>query len=394
MSAGPSTFLFTLANVTNTGAPQMAVYYAMALRKRGHRVHLAHGGNDNEVAASRIVEDMLQAGVSCTHLHGLSTPVQPSLPSRVAAVAGSECRTVVGFTQRDRCVALLAAQRLGIPGVLSVQNQHVFNGPFPIAWLKERYYRKTVRRYCSLALCTSQIVIDEFSDRFGVDPARLELLPNGIDVERFRPANRTERSLIRARYQADDDAEVLLAVGRLEPQKGILDLIDAFARIAAHHPSARLWIAGGISSGSAKRRSSHYARSIDTAIDRSGLGHRIRMLGEVADIPALHTAADVYVHPARWEGWPLALMEAMAAAKPSVFTDCFGSLTDFEQGQHGYRVPTADIERFADALRVMLSRSRREREQIGQAGRKLVCRHYSIEKLSSRFVDYLERQSA
>ena len=394
MSGANSTYIVTLGNVSNTGAPQMAVYYATALREAGYRVLLAHGGSEQERADSRILVDMNKAGVECHYIADMAMPFRASLPRRVAALAGSQCSAVIGFTQRDRCVALLAAAQRGAAGVLSVQNQHVFNGFGPIPWLKERYYRNMLQRHCELALCTSEIVIEEMAVRFGLDRARLKALPNGIDVARFGSAGAAERLAVRSEHGVAADTELLLAVGRLEPQKGTHDLVEAFGQLAERHPRMELWIAGGISTGAAARRSAEFAASVESLIQKLGLQERIKLLGEVRDIPALHAAADLYVHPAHWEGWPLALMEAMAAGKPAIFTDCFGVLEGFEERVHGCCVPTRRVDQFTAAIDWMLSQSRRQREQIGRAGQQLVREHYSIATTSKRFVKEVEAAAA
>lgn len=382
--------MFTLSNVTNTGAPRMAVYYAKALRLRGHGVHLAHAGGESELADSLILRDMREAGVNCTHVPGLARPIDPRLPARIASLATSTCKAVIGFTQRDRCVALLAAHRLSVRGVLHGGNFHRFHGRFPLAQLKAAYYRYVVTRYCDLVVCTNKIILREFAEKYGLRPHQLRHLPNFIDVDTFRRATDKMRNDARKLYAVAPGRIVLVTVGRLDRQKGHLDLIDAYAQVADDFPETELWIAGGVDVGSGAGKSREYEDLVKKAIERHGLGQRIRLLGSVEDIPALHAATDIYVHAAQWGGWDLGLLEGMASEQPAVFTDCFGSFDGFEQGVHGYCVPKGVARRFAEALRTLLTATPAVRAEIGRRGRRLICDHYSIEALSGKFVRYVE----
>lgn len=367
----------------------MAVYYAKALRLRGHTVHLAHGGDEREQAESLILRDMREAGVTYTHVPGLARPIDPWLPGKVAALAVPGCKAVIGFTQRDRCVALLAARKLSARGVLHGGNFHKFHGTFPIAHLKAGYYRHVVTRYCDLVVCTNKIILNEFATRYGLGPHQLRHLPNFIDVDFFKRASDEERRAARESYAVASGRTVLATVGRLERQKGHLDLIDAYARVKGEFRDTELWIAGGEDRGSGAAKSREYASQIGKAIERHGLQERVRLLGSVKDIPSLHAASDIYVHAAHWGGWDLGLLEGMASEQPAIFTDCFGNFDGFEEGVHGYCVPAGEPRRFAEVLRAMLSAPAEERIAIGRRGRQLICDHYSIEALSEKFTRYV-----
>jgi len=390
LSAGPYNYLFTLANVTNTGAPRMAVYYAMALRLRGHHVRLAFGGGAEETTDSIILEDMRAAGVACTHVPELGRPIDPRLPRRIAALAARPCKAVVGFTQRDRCVALLAARKLSAKGVIHGGNFHKFHGTFPIAQLKAAYYRYVVTRYCDIVVCTNKIILAEFSSRYGLADAQLKSLPNFIDVGRFQRLDPEVRRHTRARYGAKDGTTVLVTVARMDEQKGHLDLIEAFSRVCAEFPRICLWIAGGTATGAGAAKSEAYADEVRGTIRAKNLADRVRLLGAVSEIPQLHAAADIYVHAARWGGWDLGLLEGMACEKPAVFTDAFGRFDAFEDGVHGYCTVSGNVDQFTEALRSTLRLDPERRAEMGRHGRALICDNYSVEALSPRFASYIE----
>ena len=101
------------------------------------------------------------------------------------------------------------------------------------------------------------------------------------------------------------DAQVLLAISRLEPQKGLDVAVRAMPRIRASHPKAVLVVLG---EGPQRAELSALARELEVPV---------HLLGRVPDVAAWLRRAELLVHPARWEGFGLALLEAMLASKPS-----------------------------------------------------------------------------
>jgi glycosyltransferase involved in cell wall biosynthesis len=104
----------------------------------------------------------------------------------------------------------------------------------------------------------------------------------------------------------------------------------------------------------------------------------------------LLAGADAYVHAARWEGWPLAVLEAMAAARPTITTDCCGRPEGFRDGVHGQVVPSGDVGALRDAMLRMASMDADAREAAGRAVRALAEEHYDIRDVSKRFVGMVE----
>jgi glycosyltransferase involved in cell wall biosynthesis len=131
----------------------------------------------------------------------------------------------------------------------------------------------------------------------------------------------------------------LLAVGRLEPQKGHDVLIDAIAEV----PGVRLDIAG---EGGQRPR-------LEALIARHGIGDRVRLLGQRDDVPDLLARADAFVHSARWEGFGLVLLEAMAAALPIVATEA-GAVPEVV-GDAALLVAPDDPAALADAIRRLVA---------------------------------------
>ncbi|GMU55137.1 MAG: glycosyl transferase family 1 [Candidatus Xenobia bacterium] len=376
----------TLASPDKTGAARMAQVFCRALGEAGHRVRLIHG----PPPASNILDDMRAVGVDPKLEARLTFPLSPAVPRRVAELARQwGAGAVIGVNQRDRAVALQAARRLGVPGLLMMQSLHMFWGGWPIAALKRAYYTRTLQRDLRLAVCCSLAVQTELVQEFGIQPERTAVLPNGVDLERYVPLPPESQARVRADLGLAADELMLLNVGRIDRQKGQDLLLEALSQVHSERPW-RLVIVGGVTSGAGQDRSEQFRQGLLRSVERLGLGPRVLFAGWREDIPALLASADIYVHPSRYEGWPLAVVEAMASGLPVVATDCVGRPGGFEDGKHGFIVRTEDVQALARALTRTCALTDPERQSWGAAGRELARAQYDVRALGQRFVQLVE----
>lgn len=157
-----------------------------------------------------------------------------------------------------------------------------------------------------------------------LNAADTQVIPNGVAV------NLGEQ----ARQRLVSDKRVFLFVGRLEVPKNPLALIDAFA--AMGHKRCELWLAGD---GTLRKEVEQRIASLDLAA-------RVRLLGVQNDIPSLLRQADCFVMSSSWEGLPMALLEAGAAALPVIATPV-GAIPDVLGKDCGY---LTNVEKLAQAL--------------------------------------------
>jgi glycosyltransferase involved in cell wall biosynthesis len=126
-----------------------------------------------------------------------------------------------------------------------------------------------------------------------------------------------------------------------------------------------------------------------------GLQDRVRFLGTRRDLPLLFAAMDVFALPSRWEGTPLALIGAMAAAVPVVATPVGGVTTVVEDGKTGRLVPVEDVEALAAGLAAAL-RDRATSEALADAGRNHVMQTCSVAAmvrgLEAVYLELLEKK--
>lgn len=165
---------------------------------------------------------------------------------------------------------------------------------------------------------------------------------------------------------------VLLAAGRLEPQKGFDVLLAAIPAVVDQFPDVQLAIAG---EGSQRR-------ALEQTIDDRGLAGSVRLLGWRTDTAALLASATVFVHPARWEGFGLVLLEAMASARPVISTRV-GAIPEVVGEASGMLTEPDDPAALAEAIIEVLSAPERVRT-MGQAGLARVRDHFSPARMASQ----------
>ena len=218
-------------------------------------------------------------------------------------------------------------------------------------------------RRWSLAQPDALLPVSRYTARLlqerGVPPARLRVVPNGTDPERFRP--RGGRAL-RDRLGIGR-RPMLLTVGRLVPRKGVDTVLRALPRIAASVPEVQYMVAG---TGPDRSR-------LERLAVRKGVRDRVHFVGHVADdaLPSYYSAADLFVMPAREappdvEGFGLVFLEANACGTPAVGARSGGVPDAIVDGETGLLVPPAAPTALASALASLLHAP----EQLATLGRQ------------------------
>lgn len=171
----------------------------------------------------------------------------------------------------------------------------------------------------------------QLADRYGVDPARVRVVPNGVDARRFRPDPEARRDL-RRDLGVPDEAIVALFLGDGFRRKGLATALE----VAARMPGRVLWVAGGDRTGHWRRR----ARQ---------LGVEARFLGHRRDPERLLAAADALLLPTRYDAASNVVLEAMAAGTPPITSRSDGASAFLPEPWMAVGDPT-DARGFAEAL--------------------------------------------
>jgi glycosyltransferase involved in cell wall biosynthesis len=235
--------------------------------------------------------------------------------------------------------------------------------------------RQAFRRAGFVTACSGDLARRAVA--LGAAPERIETVPYGVDVDRFRPdvqARRTERQALAVR----EGTPLVVAAGRLVRKKGFEYLIDAMARL----PAAVLALAGdGTLAGDLRER----ARA-------AGVADRIRFLGNLTQdrVGGLFSAADVVCIPSvrddsgNVDGLPNVLMEALASGTPVVTTAAGGILSVVDDGVTAFVVPERDSPAIAAYIGRIIAQPTLGR-QVGAAARRLVDDRFGWDRAAERF---------
>ena len=308
----------------------------------------------------RLAEVVRQAGLPCECLAGSRRrPVQV-----VARLARSlrRCRPelVQSFLFHANLATRLAAPWAGQPWVV---------GGLRVAERRQRWHRALDRLTAFLSagsVCVSHGVLRFSRGVGGLDSRRLTVIPNGIDPGPFDRVSAVPRGDL----GIPEQAHLALAVGRLDVQKGLADLLAAAERVIAQCPSWHLALAGD---GPCR---AWLLEQVDT---QPLLGGRIHWLGPRDDVPGLLKAADVLVLASLWEGMPNVVLEAMAASRPVVATAVEGTEELVIPGQTGWLVPPNDPAVLSTAL-LAAARAPDLCWTFGHEGRARVENEFSLDR--------------
>lgn len=284
----------------------------------------------------------------------------------------------------------LAALEAQIPAWLSgvparIHGEHGRDmGDLTGANRRYRRMRRIVRPLVHHYIPLSRDLEAYLRDAVGVSPARMTRITNGVDVARFQPAPRARGKLLaETGWHAGD--VIAGWVGRMEPVKNPLALVEAFARLSDGNPPAgkrrlRLALAGGGSQYEAVARAVHEA----------GLEQDVWLLGSRDDVPELLAGLDLFALPSLAEGISNTVLEAMAAGAAVVATDVGGNAELIVPEESGVLIPPGDTAALAEAL----ARYRDEPTLVadhGAAARRRAVEHFSIDAMVAAYAATYDR---
>jgi teichuronic acid biosynthesis glycosyltransferase TuaC len=240
----------------------------------------------------------------------------------------------------DGHAALSAARRLGLACIIGARGSdiHVRSG------ISRRLTRRALQG-ADAVLTVSEAMRRAAIGEYGVEPGKVRTIVNGIDTAVFRPR---DRGRMRARLGIDPRARLVTYVGRFVEAKGMHELLDAFAALAARDPDASLALVGdGVMRG-----------QLAMMVAAAGLGGRVHMPGglEPPQVAEWIAASNVLALPSWSEGYPNVVVEAIACGCPAVASDVGGAGEIIHAG-NGLLVPPRDARALERALEAAMSRT-------------------------------------
>ena len=197
---------------------------------------------------------------------------------------------------------------------------------------------------------------------FGLDPARMRVIHNGIDTDTFRPLEDVERQ-----------PGLILYVGNSEDRnKGARYLIEAMRLLQDDRRDYQLALVD-------HKRSR--LKLVPRLVQEYGLSSRVHFTGHVTDeqLVRLYNQAELVVSPSLYEGFGLPAAEAMSCGRPVIATTGGAFPEVIDHAETGWLVPPGDAEALADAIRMLMD-DQPLRERLGSAGRRAILERFNWRK--------------
>lgn len=238
-----------------------------------------------------------------------------------------------------------------------------------------------VARLCRLiaGVVPSRIVFCAESARrshvdFGYPADKMVVIPNGFDLDKFRP-DLDARASARAELGIGDDEVLIGIVGRFVPLKNHRLFVEAAALVANKHATAKFVMIGDDLDDS--------NAELAGWIEQTGHAGSFRLLGRRFDTPQLLAAMDIVALTSQTEAFPLVIGEAMATAVPCVSTDVGDAALLI--GDTGRTVPSGDAGAMAAALAELVTTAPEERQKLGWRARQRMACEFEIGMIADRY---------
>ena len=218
-------------------------------------------------------------------------------------------------------------------------------------------------------------VVSNALRRWGLSPARLSTIVNGIDTERFGAAEPTLRN-----EMALQDHSLVGFVGRLVPDKGGEVLLRAAQRVHAVHPKTTFVLVG---EGPSRKR-------WETLATELGIRAHVLFAGVRDDMPGVYASLDMLVLPSLVEAMPMCLLEAMAAGKPVVATRTGAIPRLITAERNGLLVTRGDVNGLGAAISCLLSYPKLAC-RLAESGQRHVRQNFSAQAMAKSYLEQYEQ---
>ncbi len=333
---GPISIAFCITELDPGGAERALVQLVTRLdRRRWEPVVYCLAGE------GELVAELKSHGipVTCLGARGVgSLSVIPRLSSLLRKQRPAILQT---FLYHANIVGRIAGRMARVPHVVAGIRVAEQRSRFRL-WLD----RKT-DRWVERHVCVSEAVAKFSIERGRLPAEKIAVIANGVDAERYQTAAAADTT----QFGIPAGAPIVLFVGRLDAQKGPLDLLHALRLLSARHDDVHALFVG---EGSLREE-------MEAAIRASEFQQRVHLIGWRNDVPELMKAASCLVLPSYWEGMPNVILEAMASGLPVIATEVEGTTELLQRGgksgELGLLVPVGSPAMLAEGIEQILTRS-------------------------------------
>ena len=233
-------------------------------------------------------------------------------------------------------------------------------------WFLRIFEEKMLER-ANKIIAVSHFTKRELLEYYNVPEEKIRVIHNGVDVNKFKPAQDKRKVKEELGFNPDDIA--ILSVGRLYARKGLFTLIESMPAVVERFKNAKFIISG--------KGQSDEMRKLIAHAEKIGVKDSIIFTGYYPDkkLPKLYQAADVFAFSTFYEHHPFAVLEALSTGLPVVTTSVGGIPETIESGKNGFLVEPFNPKRFADRILYLLEHPA-EAEQMGRLARKTILEQF------------------
>jgi glycosyltransferase involved in cell wall biosynthesis len=235
-------------------------------------------------------------------------------------------------------------------------------------------YRKVYNEFD--ALVTNSSSIKEFLEEIGVQ-TRVEYIPNGVNLERFHPANsdqeRENSASIRRQLGIAADHKIVVVVGAIMPRKAPEKVVAAWQRVLTQFPDTHLLFVGP-RSDIHDPKLKPFGLKLAKLIANSGARKKVHFTGNIDNVQDYLRASDIFILASDREGTPNSVLEAMATGLPCLVTPYIGISSSIGKANEHYQLVEPDAEGIASKLLALLQNVD-FRSQLAASGLAFVTRH-------------------
>lgn len=245
-----------------------------------------------------------------------------------------------------------------------------------------RVNRFFVRRFDRYVATSEEIRVECLEQK--LDPARIVVIPNGVDTDAFTPpATLEDRRRLRQELGLPD-VPVVCFVGIIDARKNVDAVLRIWRDVSRGGAKGHLLLIGPEPSGP-DGNSSEYCRRMRQYVEDEGLSASVSFLGRRPDVAAHLRSADVFLFPSRREGMPNVLLEAMASGVACIASNIGGSVDLIEHGKSGYLFDVDDEAGMTAAIDRLL-RHPTLAWSMGSAARRSMVSRFSLEATADRYL--------
>ncbi len=361
------------------GAPRVTADYACALHDAGHQVRFVYQA-EIQPESHTILPRLRQHGIETIRLSDLASAYLPWACRTFRSMA-NDSDLLINTQRRDMVSTAMVSKQLRVPSLICVHNQPNFQGNGISRRLKRMLFQRNVSTNATRVMCVSQGVADILIGQFAVPPEKVTVIANGLDVNVIAPATGTEAAEVRAEFAIPSHERLVVNLGRLDRQKGHDVLLHAIAAAGNSLPPARFLLAGSPAPGGEA-----WSEHLHQLSQQRGVAHKVIWMGFRNDGHRLLRAADLFVLPSRWEGLPIAVLEAFATMTPTLMTEYGRRFPSFDDGVHGWYVEKENPEKLALKLVEVLQMNSAALQTIGFAGHQYLRENLTLRRSSQNFV--------